>query len=48
MTEAEYAESQKERPNKTSGKRGVIKRVFKTEQELIDFMIPRLDKITEQ
>ena len=47
MTEAEYAESENERPNKTSGKRGVIKRVFETEQELIDFMIPRLNKVTK-
>lgn len=47
MTETEYEESEKERPNKTSGKRGVIKRVFETDKELIDFMIPKLNLVVK-
>ena len=46
MTDDEYAESSDKRPHRTSGQRGVIKRVFETEQELIAFMIPRLNKVT--
>lgn len=45
MTDAEYEESKRESPKDTSGKRGVIKRVFETEQELVDFMIPRLNMV---
>lgn len=47
MTDDEYSESQQKRPNRTTGKRGVIKRVFITNQELIDFMTSRLDKTRE-
>ena len=43
MTDDEYSESKRESPNRTSGKRGVIKRNFETEQELIDFIVPRLN-----
>lgn len=45
MTDDEYAESSEKRPHRTTGQRGVIKRVFETEQELIDFMIPRLNRV---
>ena len=48
LTNAEYEESKRESPKDTTGKRGVIKRVFETEQELIDFMILRLNKVARQ
>lgn len=45
MTDAEYEESKLENPKDTTGKRGVIKRIFGTEQELINFMISKLNLV---
>ena len=48
MTDDEYEESKRESPKDTTGKRGVIKRTFKTDQELLDFMINKLNLATQK
>lgn len=48
MTDDEYAESKCQRPRRTTGTRGVITRVFESDQDLIDFMIPRLNMATNK